>query len=148
MKSIIIDGNNLIHKIPHIKKVFLKDKISGIESLIEALRGRLLGYSSIKIVFDGHGKSVSKEAEFSGSKTADELIRTEIENHSNPKTLKVISSDYYILGLAKACGCMFQKSEEFWKDVKTIVTDPPFIGNEKPENMSKKDLDLFRKFFT
>ncbi|MEO8448053.1 MAG: NYN domain-containing protein [bacterium] len=156
MLTIIIDGNNLIHKIPSLITTFKKDKEGAQLSLIETVVSRT-GKDKVIFVFDGHGNLRRPNVIFSESSTADDVIRKKIENFTNPKSLKIVSSDNGITGLAKVCGCKTQKSEEFWKDINIKSSAPSgeninqnFIYDklEKPERMSKKEIDEFRKFFT
>lgn len=153
----ILDGNNLIHKIPHLKELFLKDKESTQLALIEAVRTNFSGREKIIFVFDGFGNIKLEGVIYSKEITADEIIRKEIEQFSDHKKLKVISSDNSIRNLAKVCGCDVQKSEEFWSAVskrenlyegrninQNFIYDKP----EKPERISKKELKEFKNYFT
>ncbi|MEO8665880.1 MAG: NYN domain-containing protein [Ignavibacteria bacterium] len=159
MKTIIIDGNNLLHKIPHLKNLFLKDKESAQVSLIETIRSRLNKNEKAIFVFDGHGSVKKSGVTFSNDVTADELIRKKIEAFEDHKKLKVISSDNNISGLAKTCGAEVQRSEDFWNELNR--TDPFTKGKninqnylydkddkEKPKRMNKREAEEFKKYFT
>lgn len=157
MKTIIIDSNNLLYKIPHLKNLFNKDKESAQLSLIESVKGNAGKGVKLIFVFDGYGKFKNQDVIFSNNVTADELIRKRIENFSDPKKLKIISSDKGISDLAKVCGCETQRSEDFWKEVsgsksetqgKNINQNYIYDKPDKPDRMSKKELDEFRKLFT
>ena len=159
MKTIIIDGNNLIHKIEKFKKLFDKDKFNAQTGLSEALKTRLPRTVKIIIVFDGHSDRKISGIVYSGIKTADEVIRQYIEENYNRIPILVVSSDKGITNLAKLCGCEIKKSEVFWKEidkeVKTLKIDPSKNinelyddGSEKPERLSKKDFNEFKKYFT
>ncbi|MEO6695566.1 MAG: NYN domain-containing protein [Ignavibacteria bacterium] len=154
--TIIIDGNNLIHKIPHLKKLFLKDKESAQYALIEIINSYKHKSDSVTFVFDGAGKLARKEVVYSKDVTADEVIRKKIENFSNAKLMKVVSSDHEIMSLAKVCGCAVIKSEDFWKELnkpqspegKNINQNYIYDEKEKPERSSKKDIDEFKRYFS
>lgn len=157
MKTILIDGNNLIHKVLNLKTLFMKEKASSQIALVESVKSRLNKNEKVIFVFDGFGVIKQREIIYSNEVTADEVIRHRIEKFSDHKKLKVVSSDNDIINLAKVCGCEVQKSEEFWKDINSLnsVTagkniNQNFIYNdlEKPERMSKREIDEFKKYFT
>lgn len=157
MKTIIIDSNNLLHKISHLKHLFEKDKDSAQSSLVESVRSRLNKSDRVIFVFDGFGKSNNKDVIYSNELTADELIRKRIENFWDHKKLKVVSSDNNINNLARICGCDTQRSEDFWKEINKTksVTDEKNINQnyiydkkEKPDRMNKKEIEEFRQYFT
>ncbi len=157
MKTIIIDGNNLIHKVPHLKNLFAKDKESAQVSLIETINTRLKRNEKAVFVFDGHGSVKKSSVTFSNDITADELIRKKIESFADHKKLKIISSDNNITGLAKMCGAEIQKSEDFWNEInktnsvtagKNINQNYIYDEKEKPGRSSKKEVDEFKKYFT
>lgn len=157
MKTIIIDGNNLIHKVPYLKNIFLKDKETAQIALVESVKSRSSRNEKIIFIFDGFGKIEKPNAEFSNNFTADEIIRKRIEKFPNHKLLKIVSSDNEIIGFAKICGCEVSRSEVFWDELKE--NNPLYEGRninqnyiydkkEKPDRFSKKDLEEFKKFFT
>lgn len=157
MKTIIIDGNNLIHKVQHLKTLFMKEKTSAQLALIESVKSRLSGNEKVIFVFDGFGMIKGKDVIFSNEMTADEVIRNRIEKFNDHKKLKVVSSDNDIINLAKVCGCEVQKSEEFRNDInktnsitagKNINQNFIYNDSDKPERMSRKEIDEFRKYFT
>ena len=154
MKTLIIDGNNLIHKAVSLKKQFSKDKTASQRILIETLRGKLSQFKTVIIVFDGYGNFTEKNVFFSENKTADEIIKSRIENFKNPKLLRVISSDIEIMSFSKKCSCEVMKSEDFWKDINKIKPESKekninqYYDYDKPANMSKKEIDYFRKAFS
>lgn len=157
MKTIIIDGNNLIHKINHLKNLFLKDKEAAQAALIETVKSHIPRTSKVIFVFDGFGKIKKSDVIFSSQITADEVIREQIENFKSKGQHKIVSSDQEIINFAKVCGCEIQKSEDFWNELNK--KDSPTEGKnlnqnyiyddlEKPGRMSKKEIDEFKKLFT
>lgn len=152
-KLIIIDGNNLIHCVPEIKKFFTRDKVAAQISIIEIVKSRTVINQKIIFVFDGHGVFKKDGAIFSEGKTADEVIREKIEKSSNSSKLKIVSSDSEITGFAKVCGCIIQRSEDFWKEInpvkgKNINQNYIYDEFEKPERMSRREIDEFKKYFS
>lgn len=157
MKTIIIDSNNLIHKIPHLKNLFTKDKEAAQLALIESVKANSNRNEKIIFVFDGFGKFSKSAVIFSKNISADEVIRKRIENFGDYKKLKVVSSDSGITNLAKVCGCEVQKSEDYWNklnkspslfDGKNINQNYIYDKPEKPERVNKKDMEEFKKYFT
>lgn len=155
--TILIDGNNLIHKSDNLKKLFLKDKEAAILSLIETVISRIPRTDKAVLVFDGFGSFKKQNVHFSGKDTADNIIRKEIEKFPDHKKLKVVSSDHEITGLAKICGCVVQRSEDFLKTLNASGKPTKddninelylYDKKEKPDRSSKKDFDFFKKQFT
>lgn len=146
----IIDGNNLLNKTT-LKNTGADDRIT----LYEAVSSRLSKNNNVIFFFDGYGEIKKSNITYSNNKTADELIRVYIEKNYDKRKITVVSSDHGITELAKVCGCIVVSSEQYWKEIdgnpnnKNInqLYIPP-EENEKPERMSKKDLDEFRKYFT
>ena len=162
MNTIIIDGNNLLHKIPSFKKNFSANPDNVRKSLVEAVRGRVRSNVKIIFVFDGHSDERTQNVIYSGSKTADSVIRKYIEDNHEKNSLKVVSSDNEITALAKVCGCKISSSEKFWND---INSNSPAKGKninqryiydraedkeskEKPAGTSRKDFNEYLKHFT
>lgn len=155
MKIILIDGNNVIHKSIQFKKIFMNDKIAARQSFVEKVKTHLGRGYKIEFYFDGHSEQSFSGIYFSEDKTADELIRKKIENSTDHRNITVVSSDNGITGLAKVCGCTVIKSEDFLKDIED--KDKVFSGkninhviekdNEKPNSVSRKELDFFRDKF-
>ncbi|HEX2786379.1 MAG TPA: NYN domain-containing protein [Ignavibacteria bacterium] len=148
MKTIIIDGNNLMHKI--------YGNADNQLAIIERVKTFVGKKDKVIFYFDGVGESNRSDVIFSGKKKADDLMREFIEKFKNHKMLKVVSSDREISGLAKVCGCEVQSSEEFYKEMnkKNVMkgknVNQRFIYDEKgekPSSVSRKSLDEFRKLF-
>ena len=153
MRTIIIDGNNVIHKMQGIRKLFSENPESAQLTLYESIKSRLNKNDKLILVFDGFSNIKSPNILFSGVKKADEVIRRYIEENYNKKSIAVVSSDNEILSIAKACGCEILKSEDFIVDRKIKNTDNishymPKKEDEKPDGMSKKDFDFFKKHFS
>lgn len=158
MNTIIIDGNNLLHKIPSFKKNFSSNPDNTRRALVEAVNGRVKIKAKIIFVFDGHSNDKAQNVIYSGKQTADEVIRKFIEENYNKNSIKVVSSDNEITSLAKVCGCEVSSSEKFWEQINAAS---PAKGKninqlylydkaekEKPNGMSKKDFNEYLKHFT
>ncbi len=147
-KRFLIDGNNLLHKIPTLSK---NNDSDNRLSLALRLDSYFMGKNiNCTIVFDGHRKDTIRtnkiRIEYSGSLTADDIIRTEIERAKNTKLLTVISSDTGITDLAKVCSCEIIKSEDFSKMLHHNNKNPEFIESKIIDNLKKNDwVKLFEK---
>ena len=152
MRTVIIDGNNLLHKMQNLKKLFASNPESAQLSLYETVKGKLSKNDKLILVFDGFSSIKSSNIIFSGVKTADEIIRKYIEENYQKKSMAVISSDNEIISIAKACSCEILKSEDFVSEKKTLKNEninhlmPK--DSEKPEGMSKRDFDFFKNKFS
>ncbi len=154
MKTIIVDSNNLIHKVNELKKLFSENPESAQLTLIESVKSKVNKNFKIIFVFDGFGNIKRNNVVYSGKLLADDVIKKYIEENYSKKTLTVISSDAEITRLARVCGCDTKKSEDFWKELNLSPTKGKNINQllykegEKPDRISKKELEEFKKYFT
>jgi len=152
MRTVIIDGNNVIHKMNNLKRLFAENPEAAQLSLFESIKGKLSKNDKLVLVFDGFSNIKSPNIIFSGVKTADDIIRKYIEENYQKKAIAVISSDNEILSIARACSCEILKSEDFVAEKKGLKNEninhlmPK--DNEKPDGMSKKDFDFFKNQFS
>ena len=148
MKHYIIDGNNLIGKIPSIKKIQNVNKQASREKLA-FLIGRYFssGKNSVTLHFDGHPNEPVKvlhvKIKYSGSKTADEKIKSEIEKSKNPKNITVVTSDGNVAEFARVCSCQVIKSEDFRKKLSGRTT----ADEEQARIDEMNNQDEFKKIF-
>lgn len=153
MKTVIIDSNNLIYKVPDFRKLFNENPESAQLALVESVKTKVNRKYKIVFVFDGYGSVKRNYIEYSGSKKADDVIRKYIEDNYTTKTLCVVSSDAEIKRLAKICGCEVKNSEVFWKEINLSplkgknINQLLYKDGEKPDRISKKELEEFKKYF-
>jgi len=120
IKKYIIDGNNLIGKIPKIWNLQKKDKQASRVKLVSFLQ-QYSNRKNIKISlhFDGFpGDAIPSgkiKIKYSNNQIADIKIKEEIDLSRNPKVVAVVSSDNSIAGYAKVNSCTIIKSENFAK---------------------------------
>lgn len=141
----IIDGNNLIGKIVSLKN--LPDKQSAREKLSLMLERFFAGKKlKVSLHFDGYENEPIRisgiKIKYSLNRSADEMIKEEIEKIKNQKSVFVVSSDLEILSYAKVCGCNVLKSEEFYHQM--LIQDNKNKEDEKPSDF---DTDEFKKLF-
>ncbi len=123
IQKYIIDGNNLIGKIPELWKVQKNDKqlsrIKLVKLLDQYFRNKGM---KISLHFDGFpGASIPSSKvriTYSNNKTADSKIKNEIDNSPVPKTIAVVSSDHSVQNYGKVNSCKIIKSEVFAKELK------------------------------
>ena len=124
MLTYLIDGNNLMWKIPELKKSAELNSPKSRAQLVFIL-DRYFARKKVKVrlFFDGAPgdtvKSSKMRVSYSYSEAADVLIREEIDRLKTKHTAVVISSDAWIRDYAKVNGCKVMKSEEFVKEIKS-----------------------------
>lgn len=126
----IIDGFNLVHKIPSVKK----SDIPQLELIHYIKNNKLTGSHNNKvvIVFDGALQmEAKKEAEFevifSAERSADDLIKLRIDKIKSSKyplsEVIVVSDDREIRDYAKKQGAVSERAGDFIKPAKKIVKE-------------------------
>jgi len=150
MRVVIIDGNNLLHKISGLKSLLKENPDAAYLSLYESLKTKLNRNEKLILVFDGFSNIQSKNIIFSGAITADEVIRKYIEDNYERQKIALVSSDNGIKSIAEKCGCEILNSEDFIviKKKEKSVEQLLKKDDEKPAGMSKKDFDFFKKSFS
>lgn len=148
MRHYIIDGNNLIGKIAALQKLQKKNKQSSREKLAFILESYFLGKQNIKISlhYDGFpGQSIKVQnirIIYSGKKTADDEIKSQIEHEKNSRNLIVVSSDLNLKEFARVCGCAWRSCEDFSREI--INTSP---DDEEEKKIGEMSNDEFKKLF-
>lgn len=115
----IIDGWNLIHKIPQVKSSSFprRDFISFVKN--HKLTGSYK--NKVTIVFDGAIQidEIERESQFeiifSDNLKADDVIKKKVLNCKNKKNLIVVSDDREVIGQARREGAGFMRVDEFLK---------------------------------
>ena len=113
----IIDGWNLIHKIPHIKHTPFPQK----ELIAIIKRYHLTGSKNnrVTIVFDGKinmdviRSEQEYEVMFSDTKSADEVIRSLVSSSRIKRQIVVVSDDRQIIDHAKSLSANILKTKDF-----------------------------------
>lgn len=144
-RKYIIDGNNLIGKIPQLWKMQKKDKQSSRSGLVFQLE-RYFHQKKIQVSlhFDGFQNEVIKgkgiKITYSNNTSADNKIKDEISLSNNPKLITVISSDLNVQDFARVNSCSIIKSEQFAKEMnkKTKVEDEERLIKEIDNEEMKK----------
>ncbi len=144
-KTYIIDGNNLIGKIPQLWRMQKKDKQSSRSGLVFQLE-RYFHQKKIRVSlhFDGFQNEVIRgkgiKITYSNNTSADNKIKDEISLSNNPKLITVVSSDLNVQDFARVNSCSIIKSEQFARemDKKEVIEDEEQIISEIDNDEMKK----------
>lgn len=123
----IIDGWNVIYKIPSVK-----NKPLPRQELISFIRSKRLtgsGRNKVTIVFDGNAPLPQVlgdrqfEVIFSGSRSADDIIKGKAKEYSRKTNVVVVTDDREIIQDVCACGIQHSRVDDFLAKTKgkTIV---------------------------
>jgi len=143
----LIDGNNLIGKIPLLMSLQRKDKQASREKLSHIL-DRYFHSKKSKVIlfFDGfeNGKINCSNLKiiYSDKQIADDKIKSFITDSKSTKNYVVITSDANLAQFAKKCSCTIISSDNFAAEIKKNNQSNDFI---KPD--PDTDLDEFKKLF-
>lgn len=164
----LIDGHNLIGKLPDIKLSDSDDEIR----LVLRLKGWAAGHKQrqVTVVFDGgitggishrlSTKAITVVFAPPG-KTADDLLIQRMKGLRNPRNFTLVSSDRRILDAAKIARIKHLKSEEFITQLGFVFKEPekpaqrqthpaaPPAAPEKPDDpqLSVAELDEWLNLF-
>jgi predicted RNA-binding protein with PIN domain len=148
MRHFIIDGNNLIGKISALQHLQKINKQSSREKLAFILESYFHDKPNNKVSlhYDGfEGKSIRLQRIriiYSGKRTADDEIKSQIEQEKNRRTIIVISSDRNLKDFASVCGCDWMSCEDFAKDIMNRSPD-----DEEIKRQNELNNDEFKKLF-
>ena len=122
MITYLIDGNNLMHKVHELKRIFYKDKLAVRDRLVLTIETYYsANRKNIKYIvcFDGHPADGVKynniKVKFSYNRQADDIIREEIERAKNTRNLKIVTEDLALVSFAKKNECQVIKPVEFYR---------------------------------
>ncbi len=151
----IIDGNNLLHRIPPLRGLLSRDPEQarqGLQAMLASLLG-LAGVDEIVLVFDGRGRRVGRLDPLPGltvlyssdGLTADAVIERLVLSADDPVRCRVVSSDRMERETALAagadtmgCGDFLLWMEEQQRNLRGNLTrrrnreNPPTLGDIFP----------------
>jgi len=154
-RKFLVDGYNLMHKIPAVKQKMGGDLEAARHDLVRRLSIFGSGKNcSITVVFDGRSGYSPTESGAGGVKVifsrgpekADPLIKRIIDQQGGGSMLNVVTSDHEILNYARLYSCTLLTSEDF---ISMMSLRPNIKESVKPEiKMNKNDLaewlDMFQ----
>ncbi|MBM3315018.1 NYN domain-containing protein [candidate division WOR-3 bacterium] len=152
--SYIIDGYNLLHKLPELAGLAGSD----LELARELLLGRLVCWRgrrgiAVTVVFDGTGRAATAPRAAAGvrvvfsrpPRSADAEIAALLAGHRSPRSVMVVSSDREVRTRARDRGAKTVLSEEFAAGLRPAAAAPP-DGEVKPE-MRAEDVRDWERYF-
>lgn len=148
MVHYIIDGNNVIGKIPELIKLQKNDKQRSREQLVYLLQRYFRNKKiNLSLHFDGFANtplSLSKgKIVYSENKTADFFIKENIERIKNRKNITLVTSDNELKNFGKACGCTIISSKDFG----AMLTKGNPIDEEKSRTEEINDVEEWKRIF-
>jgi predicted RNA-binding protein with PIN domain len=148
VKHYIIDGNNLIGKIKSLNQLQKKNKQQSREK-VAFLLSRYFNKkkTTISLHFDGFESDAIKVSGikifYSGSITADEKVKLEIQRSKNSKNIILVTSDTNLAEFGRVCSCQVIKSEEFAKQLYSENS----VDEEQTKIDSINSTEEFKKLF-
>jgi predicted RNA-binding protein with PIN domain len=138
MQQIILDGYNVIHKIPQLQSHLnhsLEDARKALANFIITWARTHNHKGSISIVFDGRDGIINSRQSLCGIKCiytktkqeADDKIISLVRNTPNKKDITIISDDNYVTNNCKAHGAIVRPAQYLLQEHKA----PPNAETEK-----------------
>ncbi len=151
--SLIIDGHNLIPKIPGLALSDLDDEMRLVELVNEYCR---LTRNRAELFFDGappaqrpsptvglvHPHYIRK-----GTSADDAIIAFLHQAKKSAKNNLVVTSDHRIQAEARAVGCTVMTSEVFASEMIHKFRNSPATESKKERNLSEKEVDQWLDIF-
>lgn len=146
LKKYVIDGHNLIPKVPGIRLQDAEDEYRLIEMLNEYCR---LSRSQVEVFFDGAptpGQTARKSGLVhphfvrKGLSADDAIIEYARKNQSPTNLLTVISSDHRIVMAVKSVGCTTMSSDAFAIEMQRIFSSPLYVQGQKDKKLSEDEV--------
>lgn len=157
MNKIIIDGYNLIHRVPELAKILEVSLEQARDELIRLIKRYLLSKQvEIIVVFDGNHSQIGIENAHQTRKLkivfskypfkADPMIKNLIGNESNKKSLTIVTDDSDIIQFAKANKTRVSASADF-HNLLVKRFQSPEIYNKYDRELSDEELTEWLKLF-
>ncbi|MGE5402198.1 MAG: NYN domain-containing protein [Ignavibacteriales bacterium] len=147
MRHYLVDGNNLIGKIKTLRKLQSKSGQASREKLAFMVDRYFSNKNAkVTIYFDGFRELAINTAkariQYSDKRTADDLIRFQIEAEHNPRLITLITSDSNLAEFARVCRCEVIQSEEFAAELQK----PGSADEEEEKKKGIRDDEIKRLF--
>jgi len=153
VRTFLIDGNNVIGKDKKLNELKSNPNNNTREIIGRRIeRFSLRSNNKVKLFFDGYENDKiilsGLKIIYSNKKTADDLIRDEIDKSKNSKNLIVVTSDGPLSQYAKKNSCTTISSEEFIKNSLNSVSSHNNESAIEEERISRINNDEFKNIFT
>lgn len=149
----VIDGHNLIPKIPGMRLQDEDDEFQLIELLKEYAR---MSRHTLEVFFDGappaaksiRGGGLVHSHFIQKGVTADSaIIRFVAEKGKNAKNTIVVSSDHHVQNEVRALGSAVISSEQFAAEIVHTLSRKSSQAKKNPPPMTETELDEWLKLF-
>lgn len=154
LKTILVDGHNLIPKIPGLHLEDLDDENKLLEILLDYCR---YAQARIELFFDGAPPGYKKRTNHGmvhihpvrkGSTADDAIIAFLRSSGSNARNMKVVSSDNRVRVEAKALHASVISSEVFSREIQNTLSSPRAIQEQREKIPSIEEVEEWEKLFT
>jgi uncharacterized protein len=149
MKRFVVDGHNLIPKIPGVRLEDMEDENHLIEILNEYCR---LGRAQVEVFFDG-APNPSMSQRKSGlahphfirkGLSADDAIIEYVRKQLKPDfQITVVSSDHRVQTAVKTAGAIAMTSEAFAAEMQRVFTSPAALQEQKDKQLTPGEVALW-----
>jgi predicted RNA-binding protein with PIN domain len=153
MKKFVIDGHNLIPKVPGITLQDDEDENRLIEMVNEFCR---LSRSQVELFFDG-APPLHPPAKKSGlvhphfvrqGYAADDAIIEFVHKNQNPENIfTVVSSDQRVISAVKHGGAEVMTSESFAAEMQRVFSNPQAVQELRNKKLSEREVDAWLEEF-
>ncbi len=146
MKKFVIDGHNLIPKVPGIRLQDIEDENRLIEMINEYCR---LSRSQVELFFDGAplpgqpGKKTGLVHPHFVRKglSADDAIIDYVRKHQSPNNLlTAVSSDHRVVIAAKQAGADVMSSEAFGAEMQRVFSSPRALQELREKQLTESEV--------
>lgn len=156
MLHFIVDGYNLINKIPEFSNLLLIRQRKRLVSLLEDFKYKISSRNKITVVFDGKKEVYSKSSQetkigvlFSKDEDADSLIKKMTDKAKYPNSLIVVTDDKELTAYIKSNGARHKSTQEFLGDIAKKETKPANdnfkVGFKDAYKINKELQDLWNE---
>jgi len=132
MLHFIVDGYNLINKIPKLKNFSLQEKRNNLLHLLNNFKSKISPNNKITVVFDGKADIYSPpnlkldlEIIFSKGQDADSLIKRMVDEKKRPGSSVVVTDDKAIINHIKSKGVKHKSTSWFLQTTRRKLEKPP-----------------------
>jgi len=153
LKTIAIDGHNLIPKIPGFRLEDLDDEIKLLGLLSDYCR---LSQTRIELFFDGAPPGFRQETHHGlihvhhirlDRKADDAIIAFLRSAGKNARNILVVTSDHSVQVESKALHANVMSSEQFSQEIKKVLSSPQAIKEEREKHLTDTEVEEWEKIF-
>jgi uncharacterized protein len=154
MKTFIVDGHNLIPKIPGLSLSHNDDETRLLELLAEFAR---ISRSRMEVFFDGAPPAQARQSKgglihahfIRKSSSADDAIIQFLRSHLNERDgITVVTSDNRILSEARSLGIPLMRSEAFSREMITIFNSPATQQEKTNRTLTQEEIGDWMRVFS